>query len=241
MLLWVSTMVQAIVPNPPLNSVPACIALRPYSPSRFLDSVQRPGAGGAVQPPSMGVTAAPRDSHGQEAGSKYLVYKQKARIRVGFTQLLARVDGSLVLPGAYTHDFGKRPLLACQMLRDLSICPRFSGHLLHQGRWAQTCLQPPISALHEAGLPAQPGPRCRPDRRPFPLRLDATPQKRPFVRYASAASPFGTRLHVGLVQPDLSYHTWLSPVAPVCRGIAAFHGCRNPPVPKSAEAVPPRP
>ncbi len=33
--------------NPPLKSDPACIAFRSLSASRFLGSVQRPGAGGA--------------------------------------------------------------------------------------------------------------------------------------------------------------------------------------------------
>ena len=40
-------MVVSTKPNPPLNSDPACIALRSLSTSRFLGSAQRLGAGGA--------------------------------------------------------------------------------------------------------------------------------------------------------------------------------------------------
>ncbi len=35
------------MPNPPLNSDPACIAFRSLSSTRFLGFVQRLGAGGA--------------------------------------------------------------------------------------------------------------------------------------------------------------------------------------------------
>jgi hypothetical protein len=50
---------RSCLPNPPLNSDPACIAFRSLSASRFLGSAQRLGAGGAGYLPSLGLSKQP--------------------------------------------------------------------------------------------------------------------------------------------------------------------------------------